>query len=180
LSLCLDTQVRLNFKEGHFRWPARQKQLQGFIMEAVILIGIQAVGKSTFYLQRFAETHIRLNLDMLKTRNRERILLEACIAARQPFVVDNTNVTAQERSRYIGLARAAKFRVLGYYFQSTLTDAIRRNRRRTAPRLIPEKGIAATYNRLQTPSLDEGFDKLYYVTIGDPDEFVVRERPDGL
>ena len=122
-------------------------------MEAVILIGIQAVGKSTFYLQRFAETHIRLNLDMLKTRNRERILLEACIAARQPFVVDNTNVTAEERRRYIGLARAAKFRVLGYYFRSTLPDAIQRNRRRTARKVIPEKGIAATYNRLQIPSL---------------------------
>jgi hypothetical protein len=31
-------------------------------MEAVLFIGIQAAGKSTFYRQRFADTHIRLQL----------------------------------------------------------------------------------------------------------------------
>ena len=40
-------------------------------MEAIIFIGIQATGKSAFYQQRFADTHIRLNLDMLKTRRRK-------------------------------------------------------------------------------------------------------------
>ena len=48
--------------------------------------GIPASGKSTFCLQRFFKTHLRINLDMLKTRQRERVLIEACIAARQPFV----------------------------------------------------------------------------------------------
>ena len=39
------------------------------INEAVILIGIQATGKSEFYKNKFADTHMRINLDMLKTRN---------------------------------------------------------------------------------------------------------------
>jgi hypothetical protein len=34
-------------------------------MEAVILTGIQAAGKSTFYQERFSGTHVRINLDML-------------------------------------------------------------------------------------------------------------------
>jgi predicted kinase len=89
-------------------------------MEAVILIGIQAVGKSTFYYQRFFDTHMRINLDMLRTRRREQILVEACLTAKQSFVVDNTNVTRAERARYIPLARAAQFHIVGYYFQSTL------------------------------------------------------------
>ncbi|MEQ9548531.1 MAG: hypothetical protein RIM23_02765 [Coleofasciculus sp. G3-WIS-01] len=43
-------------------------------MEAVILIGIQASGKSSFCRDRLYNTHIRINLDMLKTRHREAIL----------------------------------------------------------------------------------------------------------
>jgi predicted kinase len=41
-------------------------------MEAVIFVGIQASGKSTFYCQRFFATHMRISLDMLRTRRRER------------------------------------------------------------------------------------------------------------
>lgn len=39
-----------------------------------------------------------INLDTLKTRNRERILLAACLEAKQPFVLDNTNLTREVRA----------------------------------------------------------------------------------
>ena len=70
-------------------------------MEAVIFVGVQGSGKTTLYLERFFTTHVRLSLDMLRTRNRERLLLDACIEAKQPFVIDNTNPTVEERARYI-------------------------------------------------------------------------------
>jgi hypothetical protein len=50
-------------------------------MEAVIFIGLQAAGKSSFYLDRFFNTHIRINLDMLKTRHREQLIFQACLLA---------------------------------------------------------------------------------------------------
>ena len=68
-------------------------------MEAVIFVGLQGAGKSTFYKERFFATHLRINLDMLKTRHRERRLLQLCVETRQPFVVDNTNVLTTERER---------------------------------------------------------------------------------
>ena len=77
-------------------------------MQAVILVGIQASGKSTFYSQCFSNTHIRVNLDMLKTRHREKRLIETCLEIGQPFVVDNTNPTPEERDRYIALAKNQK------------------------------------------------------------------------
>ncbi|MHB8877749.1 MAG: AAA family ATPase [Myxococcaceae bacterium] len=148
-------------------------------MEAVLLIGIQGTGKSSFYRQRFFDTHVRLSLDMLRTRNRERILFEACLAARQPLVVDNTNVTAAERARYLGKARAAGFRVLGYYFESGLEDALRRNQQRQGKGRIPVAGVIATHRRLQPPALSEGFDELFLVTLDEAGEFRVEPFPGG-
>jgi predicted kinase len=79
-------------------------------MEAIIFI-IQAAGKSTFFQQRF------FNMDVLMTRNRERVLLAACLEAKQPFVIDNTNLTRHGRAGYISQAKAAGFGVAGYYFK---------------------------------------------------------------
>jgi hypothetical protein len=147
-------------------------------MEAIIFVGIQATGKSSFYTAHFFRTHVRINLDMLRTRFREEILLQACIVARQPFVVDNTYPRAADRDRYIRPAKAAGFRVVGYYFQSTVRDAIRRNAGRPVAERIPLKGILGTYKQLQLPSREEGFDALLSVAIESDNRFVVREWPD--
>ncbi|MCE9616542.1 MAG: ATP-binding protein [Lentisphaerae bacterium] len=132
-------------------------------MECVILIGIQASGKSTFCQERFAATHIRINLDMLKTRRREACFLKTCLETRQRFVVDNTNPTVADRARYIEPAKAAGFRVIGYYFRSTLDEALSRNAQREGKACIPAAGVRATQERLQEPGLDEGFDELFEV-----------------
>jgi predicted kinase len=137
----------------------------GLLMEAVIFIGLQATGKSSFYLARFFQSHIRINLDMLKTRRREDLLLHACLAMQQSFVVDNTNPTVAERARYIPPARAAGFQIAGYYFESTLGEAIRRNSSRAPEAQVPAKAIGATRKRLQPPTLSEGFDALCTVRI---------------
>ncbi|MGE5679723.1 MAG: AAA family ATPase [Bacillota bacterium] len=144
-------------------------------MEAVIFIGIQASGKTTFYRENFFNTHIRISLDMLKTRNRESILMQACIEAKQPFVVDNTNVLASERIKYIEASKAAGFSVRGYFFRSNLRESIARNSQRTGRQLIPVKGIGGTYKRLQRPHMNEGFDFLYHVTIAENGGFLVTE-----
>jgi predicted kinase len=149
-------------------------------MEALIFIGIQATGKSTFYHERFFNSHIRLNLDMLKTRHREKILLIACLNAKQPFVVDNTNPTAEERSQYIELAHQAKFRVIGYYFQSKLEEALKRNSQREGKEQIPEKGIRGTYAKLEIPNISEGFDELYYIVINKDNSFSILEWKDEV
>lgn len=142
-------------------------------MEAVILVGIQASGKSTFYQQRFFDTHVRISRDLLGTRNREALLLQACLEGRQPFVVDNTNVLAEERARYIVPARAAGYRVVGYYFRTEPRAAIARNKLRQGKAVIPIPGILGTYKKLEEPRPDEGFDELYTVTLTPANEFLV-------
>ena len=143
------------------------------MMEAVILIGIQGSGKSTFCRERFFDTHIRINLDMLKTRPREKCLVNACLAAKQRFVVDNTNPTREDRRRYIEPAKAAGFKVIGYYFQSEVEACDERNRRRPKKQVVPLQGILVAHHRLEAPGLDEGFNRLYHVRIGENNGFVV-------
>jgi hypothetical protein len=95
---------------------------------------------------------VRISLDLLRTRERESALLDTCLRIQQRFVIDNTNVTAAERARYILPSRAAKFRVIGYFFE-------------------PDR--KATLKRLEPPRRSEGFDHLYRVWILRPGEFAM-------
>ena len=144
----------------------------------MVFVGLQASGKSTFYQQRFFRTHVRINLDMLKTRHRETLLLRACIEMKQPFVVDNTNPTLAERAKYIGAVRAAGFQVVGYYFLTNVGECITRNSRRDVRERVPAKGIAGTAKRLVVPALSEGFEQIYYVNTLPDRAFRVMERLD--
>jgi predicted kinase len=132
-------------------------------MEAVIFCGLQATGKTTFFKEKFFKTHIRISLDQLNTRNKELRFIETCILTLHPFVIDNTNPSREERAKYIAIAKANKFKVIGYYFQSILADALGRNSQRSGKENIPEIGIRGTFKRLSLPSIEEGFDELYYV-----------------
>ena len=152
-------------------------------MEAVILVGIQGTGKSSFCRERLFHTHVRINLDMLQSRHRETLLLTACLNAKQSFVIDNTNPTREERARYIAPSRAAGFRVVGYYFESKVRDALVRNELRGPGQRVPERGVLGTAGRLQLPSKNEGFDTLYYVRLAPPpaeNEFIVEGWRDDL
>ena len=144
-------------------------------MEAVIFIGIQGSGKSSFYLERFYDTHVRINSDMLKTKHRLQLLFNACLGAGQSFVLDNTNVTKAVRGEYIARSKAAGFRVLGYYFRSDITSALARNSERIGAARIPDRGVLGTYKQLEIPEYAEGFDALYYVRIDPAGMFQVEE-----
>ena len=93
-------------------------------MEAVLFVGVQGSGKTTFYKERFFDTHVRISRDMLKTRNRQSLLVSACLAGRQPFVVDDTNAAKSRRAEFIEPARAAGFRVRCFFFRCALREAL--------------------------------------------------------
>jgi predicted kinase len=147
------------------------------VMQAVLFVGCQASGKSTFFRSRFYETHVRINLDMLRTRHRENLLFRACLEMKQPFVIDNTNPTRSDRLRYIEPAVRAGFTIVGYYFESKIEQLIKRNSERREQVRVPEIAVRGTHNKLETPCFDEGFSSLWYVRILGNGEFSTEEWP---
>lgn len=137
--------------------------------KAVIFIGLQASGKSTFYNRQFSDNYVHVNLDTLHTRNKEAKLLEECFCGQKSFVVDNTNPTVEERKKYIQASQAHGYLIEGYFFQSVVRECMERNSLRSGKACVPARAIAYTSNRLELPSWEEGFHRLYYVSISNGD-----------
>ena len=129
----------------------------------VILMGLQGSGKSTFYKTFLEGEFVRVNLDTLRTRHREDLLIEKSLENGESFAIDNTNPTRLERKKYIDIAKSHGYRTVGYFLESKIRDCMARNVLREGRARVPEIAIAATSNKLEIPSYDEGFDELYFV-----------------
>jgi len=80
------------------------------------------------------------------------------------IAIDNTNLTKYERNQYINEAKNAGFEVIGYYFKSSINEAIERNELREGKEKVPLVAIHGSHAKLELPSLSEGYDKLFYST----------------
>lgn len=146
-------------------------------MEMILFTGGQAAGKSTFFDFRFRNTHIRINLDMLRTRHRENGLIDACLAFKQPLVIDNTNPTVADRARYIDKARSAGFSITCFFFDVPIEAMLARNDLREGKARVPDAAIRATCRKLERPGLAEGFRAVYRVVPQGSMEFQIEEMP---
>ncbi len=143
-----------------------------------ILIGIQASGKTTF-AHKFLPDYTYISLDELHTRNKEQTALETALKTGFNCVVDNTNPSRQERKKYINWARFNHYKTVGIYFRSSIAQSRQRNARRAGKAQVPLKAILATAKRLELPSLQEGFDELYYIKI-ENSNFVISKWDETL
>lgn len=133
-------------------------------LELIIFVGLQASGKSTYYYEHFAATHVHVSKDLMKNvRSREmrqRQMIGDALAAGKSVVVDNTNPTPAVREPLIEIGRRHRARVVAFYFETTVKDAVARNRAREGKARVPDVAIYVTARKLIAPSFDEGFDEV--------------------
>ena len=132
--------------------------------ELIIFSGLQASGKTTFYRSQLAATHVHVSKDLMtNTRDRdERQAREIAraLAEGKSVVVDNTNPTPAVRAPLIALGRAHGARVVAYYFETTVKDAVARNRLRDGKARVPDVALFVTARKMVPPTLAEGFDEV--------------------
>ena len=140
-------------------------------MELVVFVGLQASGKSTFFHERFAQTHQHISKDLFphnrnKNRRQEH-LLHAALSAGRSVVVDNTSPTPEDRRPLVRIGQGYGAKVLGYYFDASVSECLRRNEMREGKARVPDVAIYATAKKLVAPSIEEGFDAVLRVRLND-------------
>lgn len=139
-------------------------------IELVIFVGMQASGKSTYYATHLAATRVHVSKDLMKNvRDREarqRRMIEDALAAGRSVAVDNTNPTPLVRAPLIELGRRYGARVIAYFFEIPVKEAVARNRLREGKARVPDVVIYVTARKIVPPTFDEGFDELR--VIGPP------------
>jgi predicted kinase len=146
-------------------------------MEVVVLVGLPAAGKSSFFRERFAGTHRHVSKDLFpsarrpaKTQDRQ---LRAALEEGQNVVIDNTNASPEERAPILEAAKEYGAKTVAYVFPAKVDVCRERNAKREGKACIPVVGIYATAKRMRFPTPEEGFDEQYRVDLVE-DGFEVR------
>ena len=136
-------------------------------LELLILVGLQGSGKSSFYREWFASTHVHVSRDNFRhNRNperRQRQLLKQAFAEGKSAVVDNTSPTQEDRKPLVALGKEAGAVVVSYFFPASAQECVARNAAREGHSRVPDVAIYATQSRLVRPASTEGYDRMYEV-----------------
>ena len=132
-------------------------------MEIIVLTGIPGSGKSTYYNNHFKDDYVRVNLDTLKTRKREDKLIKECIENNKSFVVDNTNVTIEQRKKYIDIAKENGYKIVNYFFPVDVNKSIMQNDLREGKARVAKVAIYVMAKKFVEPTINEGFDEVHKI-----------------
>ncbi len=132
--------------------------------ELIIFVGLQASGKSTYYQTHFAATHVHVSKDLMpKAHHRDAkqlAMIEEALSQGRSVVVDNTNPTPAIRAPLIAIGQRHGARVVAYYFETTMKDAVARNRRREGKARVPDVALFVSAKKMVPPGAAEGFDEV--------------------
>ncbi len=146
----------------------------------MILVGLPGAGKTTFYRQRLPQDYEHISKDLSPharhRQSRQDILLGAALSAGRSVIVDNTNITKEERAAIIAVARRHGARVIGHYIEATTREAVARNELREGRAKVPKVAIFAFAKRLTPPAIEEGFDELFRWRVSADGTFQELER----
>lgn len=132
--------------------------------ELVIFVGLPGAGKSTYYFAHFAGTHVHVSKDLMRNARsreaRQQQMIEQALSAGKSVVVDNTNPSRAIRAPLIALGKRHGARIVAYYFECSVREALMRNQQREGRGRVPNVAVFVAAKKLAPPALDEGFDEV--------------------
>jgi predicted kinase len=153
---------------------------------AYLTIGPPGVGKTTFVSWRLVGAGLVAPADVLSPDEwlwedgeylwtpegariawaRTRPQFERLCLSGRPFAVDATFVTADARRPWLRATGAAGVAAVGVFFDVPASVARTRNAaRQPASRVIPDEVLERMYERLEPPTLKEGFAEVWRVGL---------------
>jgi predicted kinase len=157
---------------------APQRAPKGIV---VLAIGLPGSGKSSWFKRHNV---VPLSSDMVRSLlfddvreqrfqdlvfSNLRSMLKARLIAKRPTnYVDATNLTPQERSHWIKLARDYHYEVHAVFFDVPLDVCLERHQRRD--RVVPEDVMRRMAAKLKAPAFEEGFAKITVVRVKKKDD----------
>jgi predicted kinase len=137
------------------------------VSELVIFVGLPGSGKSTFYRDKLAASHVHVSKDLMGNARdrdaRQLRVIDDALGKGRSVAVDNTNASRVIRAPLIALGRRHGARVIAYYFECSVKQCVMRNRGREGKARVPDVAIFVTAKKLQAPRVDEGFDEVHVI-----------------
>ena len=131
------------------------------------MVGLQGSGKSTWVRTELGGTHEVVSKDhwpnARRREARQRRVVAELLAAGRSVVVDNTNVSLEDRAALVALAREAGVPVRAVWVDTPFATCVERNLARTGRARVPWVGVLATADRFAPPTVEEGFDRVLVV-----------------
>lgn len=135
--------------------------------EVVVMVGLQAAGKSTYCARVFGPSHEVVSKDRLRNngrpQRRQMRLIQEALERGRSVVVDNTNASCQDRAPLIEIARHFGVRVRAVFLDTPVPLCDERNARRPDKQRVPDVGLFTTRKIFVAPSVEEGFDEVEVV-----------------
>jgi predicted kinase len=147
----------------------------------VLLVGLPASGKSTFYQATFAATHKLLSKDLMgrgsgKEGKLQKLVTEM-LGKKERVCIDNCNMLDEHRLNLIEIARFFDVPVHCYVFAFDLAGCFRRNDQRKGKALVPKVAMLARRKEYVAPAWDEGYARMFDVHLIEAQRtFKVTER----
>eukprot|EP00768_Dysnectes_brevis_P007559 gnl/Dysnectes_brevis/6429_a9969_253.p1 GENE.gnl/Dysnectes_brevis/6429_a9969_253~~gnl/Dysnectes_brevis/6429_a9969_253.p1 ORF type:complete len:312 (-),score=65.25 gnl/Dysnectes_brevis/6429_a9969_253:46-981(-) len=135
--------------------PARVGQ------QVAVFVGLPAAGKSTLYRSRYRDRgFIRINQDELKKRSNCINMMVAAIISGRPMVIDRCNLSREQRSPWLLLARRRHLPISAIWLRTPLPLCRRLNRWRGVQggRVVPNVAYKRLGMCVEKPTQTEGFD----------------------
>lgn len=132
--------------------------------EVVIMVGYPASGKTTISNSLIQHGYVRIDGDMLKTASKMK--KEAAKYIQKSSVIfDATNGTVKKRAEYIAFAKTHGVPVRAIVMQTSIEDAMMRNKERAhkGGTNIPAVAFYTFRKHFETPTMGEGFSEITHV-----------------